>query len=44
LLPRFEALRPTIDWEQADPPSLGTIPSDEEMASRSFAEDAVLEV
>lgn len=43
VVPLLKALRQTIEWERANPPSPETIPSDEEMASRSVAEDAVLE-
>ena len=43
LVPRLEALKQTVEWERANPPSPERIPSDEEMASRSAAEDVVLE-
>jgi nucleoside-diphosphate-sugar epimerase len=43
LMPRLEALKQTVEWERANPPSPDRIPSDEEVASRSAAEDAVLE-
>ncbi|NQW16830.1 MAG: NAD-dependent epimerase/dehydratase family protein [Chloroflexi bacterium] len=43
-VPRLDALKRTVEWERANPPSSERIPSDEEMASRYAAEDAVLEV
>ena len=42
LVPRLAALRQTIEWQRASPPSAESIPSDEEMASRYTAETALL--
>jgi nucleoside-diphosphate-sugar epimerase len=40
LVPRLEALRRTIEWERMSPPSVESVPSDEEMAARWAAEGA----
>ena len=40
-VPQMDALRRTIEWERTSPPSAESVPSDEEMASRYAAEDAL---